>query len=261
LIRLDRDCFDAIAGTLGDTPFTVTPYFFLQRRECDVYANEAVQPRYVVIVPHIWWADAYVFVLLALEAAQVESLADFLGRLEFKGGLFVPAELIQPIRARRRIFLEAEGLCFTYRQIPPDFAISRPGFARRLSATEACAVGEWPDDSAFLYQNFRTPEALVADGLAFGVFQADHLVSMAASLALTPKHCDVGVYTLRRYRNLGYATDCVEALFAEVLGRGIWPLWRIGIYQKLAIYFAEKLGMEEIGTTGREVYLQPYPAR
>jgi len=79
---------------------------------------------------------------------------------------------------------------------------------------------------------------------------------MAASLALTPNYCDVGVYTLPRYRNRGYATDCVEALFAEVFVRGARPLWRIGIRQKLAIYFAEKLGMKEIGSTGGEVYLQ-----
>ena len=82
--------------------------------------------------------------------------------------------------------------------------------------------------------------------MAFGLFRKGRLVSLATSLALTPKHCDVGVYTLPRYRNRGYATGCVESIFAATFDQGARPLWRIGIRQKLAIYFAEKLEMEEI---------------
>ena len=54
----------------------------------------------------------------------------------------------------------------------------------------------------------------------------------------------------------GYATDCVQVLFAHLLARNIRPLWRIGGRQKVAIYFAEKLEMDEIGVDGQEVYLQ-----
>jgi hypothetical protein len=39
------------------------------------------------------------------------------------------------------------------------------------------------------------------------------------------------------------------------MSRGRRPLWRIGVRQKVAIYFAEKMEMEEIGVDGREVYL------
>jgi GNAT superfamily N-acetyltransferase len=190
VIRLDRSHFDAIADVVGDTPFTVTPYFFLQRRACDVYADAPEQPRYGVVIPHTPSPDAYVFGAASLEATEVERLA-----------------------------------------------------------------------AAFLYRNYGTPAALLAEGLAFGVFQDNRLVSMAASLVLTPKHCDVGVYTLRRYRSRGYATDCVEALFAHILARGVRPLWRIGVRQKVAIYFAEKLELDEVGIDGQEVYLQARPVR
>jgi hypothetical protein len=57
------------------------------------------------------------------------------------------------------------------------------------------------------------------------------------------------------YRSQGYAADCVEALFAHALAQGVRPLWRIGGRQKVAICFAEKMLMQEIGTDGREVYL------
>jgi hypothetical protein len=53
-----------------------------------------------------------------------------------------------------------------------------------------------------------------------------------------------------------YGTDCIEALFAHVLARGVRPLWRIGVRQKVAICFAEKLEMDEIGSNGQEVQSQ-----
>jgi GNAT superfamily N-acetyltransferase len=261
LIRVDHSCCDVVANMLGDTPFTVTPCFFLRRRECNVYVDDAAQPQAIVVVTHITFADVYVFVRAPLGTAGVESLADFISRLEFQGGLFVPAELVQPIRARRRIFLEAEGLCFTYLQVPRDFTVTRPELVRRLSPADTKAVDQLPSAASFLYRNYFSPEALLTEGIAFGVLCKGCLVSLAALLALTSNYCDVGVYTLPRYRNRGYATDCVEALFAEIFVRGARPLWRIGIQQKLAIYFAEKLGMKEIGTTGGEVYLQVYPVR
>lgn len=256
---MDRTRSDAVAQMLGDTPFTVTPYFFLRRRECKVYVDDVAQPQIIVVVPQVPFADVYVFIRAPLETAELQNLADFVSHLDLQAGLFVPAELVQPIRARRQVYLEAEGLCFTYHHIPDRFAVSRPDLVRRLSAVDAKAIGELPSDADFLYQNYRTPETLLAEGMAFGLFCKGGLVSLATSLALTPKHCDVGVYTLPRYRNRGYATGCVESIFAATFDRGARPLWRIGIRQKLAIYFAEKLEMEEIGTTGREVYLQMAP--
>jgi GNAT superfamily N-acetyltransferase len=127
---LDSSRFDAIADLVGDTPFTATPYFFLQRRACDVYAGDAMPPRCVAIVPHTPLPDVYVLGATSLASTEMESLADFLGRLDIDGG----------------------------------------------------------------------------------------------------------VYTLPRYRNRGYASDCVEALFARAFDLGVRPLWRIGVRQKVAIY-------------------------
>jgi hypothetical protein len=121
LILLHGDLFDAIADMLGDMSFTATPYSFLRRRECDVYANDPVQPRCVVVVLYVRFADARVSITSGLEAKAVEDLSDLLGSLELEGGLLVSVDLVQRIRARRRILFEAESLCFTYREIPPDF--------------------------------------------------------------------------------------------------------------------------------------------
>jgi hypothetical protein len=256
---LDPSHFAVIASIVQDTPFTVTPYFFLRRGACDIYCDSRDQPRFGVVVPHTPCPDVYVFGASSLEPAHVQRLADFLAGLEPVGGFVVPVDLVPPLRARRRMEEHVEGLCFTYRPLPRDYAPWRPELVRALTIADVEQVDALPDEAAFLYMNYGNPATLLTEGLTFGVFQKGRLVSMAASLALTPKHCEVGVYTRRRYRSRGYATDCVEVLFAHVLSRGICPLWRIGGRQKVAIYFAEKLEMDEIGTDGQEVYLRPVP--
>ncbi len=74
--------------------------------------------------------------------------------------------MIQSIRARHRILLGAESLCFTYGQIPHDFTVLRPGCAHRPSAIEVQAVSKLPDEATFLCQNYCAPEALLVEGLA-----------------------------------------------------------------------------------------------
>jgi GNAT superfamily N-acetyltransferase len=259
VIPLDRDHLDTIAEMIGDTPFTVTPHFLLRRHHCDVYANASGQPRYGVIVPHTPHPDVHLFGTAALEPAEIEELATFLARMQLIGGYLVPVELVPPLRTRRRIQSKVEGLCFTYRRIPKSLTVWRPDLVRQLATTDTASVEALPEEAGFLYRNLGTPDSLLSEGLAFGVFQQGRLVSLATSLALTPKYCSVGVYTLPRFRHLGYATDCVEAIFAHLFAQGKRPLWRIGVRQKVAIYFAEKLEMEEIGTDGQEVYLQACP--
>lgn len=260
MIRLGPAQFDAVARLVGDTPFTVTPFFLLQRRACDVYADSTERPRYGAILPHTSAPDLYVFGAEALDSAAQATLVDFLAQVAPACGYLVPASLVQPLRARRTIHHEVEGLCFTHLPHAGELAAWRPELVRQLGPGDADLVAGLPAEAGFLYHNFGQPAALLAEGLAFGVVREGRLLGLAASLALTPGHCDVGVYTPPRHRHLGYATDCVEAIFAHALARGVQPLWRIGIKQKVAIYFAEKLCLHEIGTDGQEVYLQTSPA-
>ena len=113
----------------------------------------------------------------------------------------MPAELVQRIRTRYPIDLGVEGVCFTYPQIPPAFEITRPEFARRLERADASLQEALPGDATFLWQGHGTPAGLLVDGLAFGVIRRGKLVSVASSLVLTPRYCNVGVYALPRYRN------------------------------------------------------------
>jgi GNAT superfamily N-acetyltransferase len=259
MIPLDSGELGRLAESIGDGPFTVSAYFFLRRGTCQAYVDATQQPRYGAIVPHTPCPEVYTFGAADLPPAEAQRLGTFLAGLKRAGGYLVPANLVQPIRAGRRIVAEVEGLCFTYRPLPPGLKIWRPEMARPLTPADGALLAALPGEAAFLYENYGSPAALLAEGLAFGVVCRGQLVSLAASLALTDRHCDVGAYTLPRQRHRGYATDCVEALLDHLLARGLRPLWRIGIKQKVAIYFAEKLGMVEIGADGQEVYLQACP--
>ena len=256
MIALNRDRFGMIAELVGDTPFTVTPYFLLQRGACDVYADTPEAPAYGAIIPHTPRPTAYLFGAATLREEQAGKLVDFVAGLDAVNSYMVPHILVQPIRARRRIEFDVEGLCFTLCEAPQGFTVWRPEKTRRLTPADIVHLDALPAQASFLVQNYGSGRALLEEGLAFGVFQGERLVSMAASLALTAGYCDVGVFTLRRFRSLGYATDCVQAILAHLFARGIQPLWRIGLHQKVALYFAEKLEMDEIGTNGQEIFLQ-----
>jgi hypothetical protein len=120
-------------------------------------------------------------------------LAEFLAQLEPIAGYLVPADLVQPIRSRRIIYSEVEGLCFTYRQIPLEFPIWRPELVRQLTPADRDLIGDLPGEAGFVYDNYASLTALLGQGVAFGVMREGRLVSLAASLALTPNYCDVGV--------------------------------------------------------------------
>jgi hypothetical protein len=203
VIKIDPSQYETIARITGDTPFTVTPYFLLKRASCDVYADRSDKPRYGAIVAHGPRPDAYAFGAASLVDDEAEGLAEFLAGLESVSGYTVPASLVQPIRARKAIEYDAEGLCFSYRPAPHGYDVWRPEFVRQLRAEDRNEIEDLPKDAAFLLQNFGGAAALLEEGLAFGVFRRGRLVSLSASLALTDSHCNIGVYTRRRHRSRG----------------------------------------------------------
>lgn len=123
MIPVEASHYETIAGLIGDTPFSVTPCFHLHRKSCDVFADDAENPNFGVIVPHVPYPDVYLFGADALGWLQAERLARFLAQLDPIAGYLVPVDLVQPIRARRMIYSDVEGLCFTYRQIPQEFSV------------------------------------------------------------------------------------------------------------------------------------------
>jgi hypothetical protein len=79
-----------------------------------------------------------------------------------------------------------EGLCFTYPEIPREFAANRPEYARQLGVADLALMDVLLGKADFLYQNYGTPLGLLTEGLAFGVIRKGKLVSAATSLALSP---------------------------------------------------------------------------
>ena len=104
MFQLDGSAFGTVLDQVGDTPFTATPYFFLHRQACDVYADSPVAPKCLVIVPQIPSPDIYVLGEGCLDSEGLERLADFLVSLELVGGLCLRSWCSGSGRATRSIW-------------------------------------------------------------------------------------------------------------------------------------------------------------
>lgn len=183
---LDSDNYDAVAALVEDTPFIVTPYSFLQRRACDICADDPARP---------------------------------------------------------------------HPEIPRDFAITRPEFVRQLGVDDVDLVNGLLGKADLLYRNYGTPTGLLAEGLAFGVIRSGKLVSLATSLALLPKYCDVGCLHLGPLSQPGLRDGLRGSPVRPYPGSGCASLVAYRRQAGGGHLFAEKTHVQEIGTDGREVYL------
>jgi hypothetical protein len=163
MIAVDASRFETIAGLIGDTPFAVTPYFHLHRESCDVFADDAENLEFGVIVPHVFYPDVYLFGADALGRSQTEELARFVAQLDPVAGYLVPVDLVQPIRSRRMIYSDVEGLCFTYRQIPQEFSVWRPELVRQLTPADKDLVEDLPGETGFIHENYGSSATLLGE--------------------------------------------------------------------------------------------------
>ena len=97
MFQLDSSAFGTVLDQVGDTPFTATPYFFLQRRACDVYSHSPVAPKCLVIVPQVPSPDIYVLGEGCLDSEGLVSL-------ELVGGLCLRSWCSGSGRATRSIW-------------------------------------------------------------------------------------------------------------------------------------------------------------
>jgi hypothetical protein len=80
LNTVDPNRYEAVANLIGDTPFAVMRYLHLGRKSCDVFADDAKNPRLGAIVPHIPYPDVYLFGADALDPIEMEEVAGFVAQ-------------------------------------------------------------------------------------------------------------------------------------------------------------------------------------
>ena len=105
-----------------------------------------------------------------------------------------------------------------------EMAASLPeGFAIRRVTAES--LGTFLDVAKDFTSNWRSPEACLAHGVGFGVFEGDRCVAGCGSFTLAGKRLEVEIDTEPGYRRRGLARAVAAALILHCLEAGIEPCW------------------------------------
>jgi GNAT superfamily N-acetyltransferase len=99
---------------------------------------------------------------------------------------------------------------------------------------------------------YRTEELMLQEGLVFGAVINKELVAIAHTGAETERYTDIGVVTLKPFRNRGLATALASSIARAVLEKGKTPVWSTGEDNFASLQVAKKLGFKEVG---RRTYL------
>jgi GNAT superfamily N-acetyltransferase len=108
----------------------------------------------------------------------------------------------------------------------PDGARPRPRHAvRRLGPADVAGLEALDPSMSWISETWGGPAGLAAAGTAWGAFDDERLVSVAASFFVGTAHEDIGVVTDPGHRGRGLSTACCAALVADIRARGHRPTW------------------------------------
>ena len=96
--------------------------------------------------------------------------------------------------------------------------------------------------------------ALLAAGMQVGAIVDGQLVALANVDSATGRYAEIGVVTLAKYRQRGYASAAASLLVQQLLAQGRIPLWSCGESNAASIATAQKIGFVECD---RRLYVIP----
>ncbi len=106
---------------------------------------------------------------------------------------------------------------------------------RRLDVADAAQLDAGIAPHAL--QTYVDPEHFVAEGLGWGAFIGERLVSAATSYAMSTRQIEVAIATRAEHRGSGLASATAAALLIDAMDRGIEPCWNAAnpVSQRMAI--------------------------
>lgn len=242
----DFDAFDAIVEALGDSPFTVISTHQLRRRLCRAWLAGTPQ-RFDALVMHhkedpsepcsfgedadaIWRLLQQVQGWTCIESVQ--SVAPALGAL-IEQHLHVPVRTLPDIH-------------FTLTTPAPDLPHSD---VRLLTMADVSLI-----QTAQPYESLEQIEWMLREGAIAGAIVDGQLVAWAHTYCMSPKYCDIGVFTHESQRRRGYSAACTALVAKAMQQRGLIPVWSTGETNAASRAVAGKIGFHEVG---RLVYTIP----
>ncbi len=238
--------FDALAGALGDSPFTVISTHLLRRRWCRAWVAGAPQHFAALVLHHknnpsepcsfgedaeaIWCLLQNIQGWTCIESSQ--AVAPALGAL-------IEQHLQAPVRTLQDIH-------HTLTQPAPD--LPHPQVRLLRMADLPLITAAQPDTP------HEQIEWILREGALAGAIVDGQLVAWALTYAISARYCDVSVFTHQAQRRRGFSTACAAPAAKAMQQRGLIPVWSAGEHNAASLAVARKIGFRE---TGRLVYTIP----
>ncbi len=115
---------------------------------------------------------------------------------------------------------------------------------RRLGPGDVHRVWGLAPEIDWIHNPWGGPYGLACSGYAWGGFDGDRLVSVAASFFVGQRYEDVGVVTDAAFRGRGVNPACATKLCQDIRSRRRTPSWSTSPDNTASIRVAQKLGFE-----------------
>jgi len=244
----DSDC-QVLADTLGDSPETVIPTHQLRRGICTAWTAGDPAEGVAAIVQATDLPDEPTGF-----GHDAEALASLLPLAEGWKCFNVPTACARAVAEIMHRDLGVavrfyDDIYYVLRQ--PARVIRHPD-VRLLTGADEMLLRSAPPELRGC--GFESPAQMLIEGVVAGAIADDQLVAIGHTSALSTRYADVGVYTLKNYRQRSYAVAVASIVAKAVRQQGRQPVWSTGEDNVASHRIAARLGFEEVS---RRVYLIP----
>ncbi len=238
-----------LADILGDTPTTVISASRLQQGMCDAYIAGALPDVDAALV-----FDAYCPAEPCGFGTDANALWQLLKATDGWSCINVDSACAEPLGS----LIEADtgtpvryygDVCHAL--LEPVYRHSNEA-VRLLTLEDVSRLAKAPAEVRG--NGYKTPAAMLTDGIAAGAIVDGNIVAIAHTYAETALHADIGVSTLEAWRKKGFSTAAASRVAQEIQAKGKVPAWSCGEDNYASLRVAGKLGFTEMG---RRTYVIP----
>lgn len=243
-----QECL-VLADVIGDTPMTVISASRLQQGMCDAYIAGSLPDVPAALVFDAYCADEPCGFGTDADALwQLLKATDGWGCINVDTpcaaalGALIEADTGKPIRYYGDVYhaLLEPAHCYSNEMV------------RLLTSEDVARLAKAPAEVQG--NGYKTHEVMVTAGIAAGAAVDGNIVAIAHTYAETDLHADIGVSTLKAWREKGFSTAAASLVAQEIQAKGKVPAWSCGEDNFASLRVAQKLGFTEIG---RRTYLIP----
>ena len=237
--KLDRIYYKDIISFTEENYKNTVPLFFLKNNLCDVYTDEDFHKGFLLL-PFGELKDLFLFGQM-----NQEKLKDFLLQLKDIRTLLCDESLKSNVMKTGIFRHVIKNIIYSFKDRPSDF-LSFPDEVKKLSSEDRNSFDLLPCDASFIFKNFLSSERFLKDGISYGIFDKNRIISCAGTYAISDRYADICVYTVPWRRRKKSSYKCATALIKELFLINKYPTWTAEESHEPSRKLAEKLGMIQV---------------